>query len=426
MKKREIFKKWILDSLYKRTYISTLSSTIDFYTPKGITARNGDVYFYDDTVHVKYGIPDDMELSSEIEREYVDTLLDMEMDYDMWPERFKDGESVYDNIQKFKTPLRESDDLKQNNFLRKIEIGVNKKITYDWLKLITIKKGKSSMDDTTPLYNYEIHVDGGEDIDWDEQMELGEKISKYHSALFPREGGKASAYYTTYSVLPDGGTTGFTYRKEREVLYLEEKLNESSDKREKLIDFVSQRLYSVTKIIHEEDEGCEWVIDTPWMTDCFDDIYPCRNFYDHVEEFYGLTPAYGKDTMIIVKVWSKYFTLISSKIRNRKLGLTESDQRKQKYFDYIIKDLINDTIIEPGYDGFAIELPFDTMRHSFVPYITMENLSNNISWKEFSTSYGIGGMASEYLEDKYGFNRSDYYKLLDPFWGELKEKIRKS
>ncbi len=108
MNKHQKYKKWVVDDLLKNTLVETYSTTINFTTPKGILQRRDDVSFYDETIQVYYGIPDDYSIISEIENAYREILVDMYYEYDMWPVKFKDGESVYDYLQRTKKPLSES------------------------------------------------------------------------------------------------------------------------------------------------------------------------------------------------------------------------------------------------------------------------------------------------------------------------------
>jgi|TARA_R110000803_G_scaffold193342_1_gene256269 hypothetical protein len=95
------------------------------------------------------------------------------------------------------------------------------------------------------------------------------------------------------------------------------------------------------------------------------------------------------------------------------------DKRKQKYFDYIIKDLMSNTSLKGDMDsGFNVILPFDTL----YPPPVLSTSSYLSTWKTWSNKNGLGILATEYLEDKYGFNRSDHYDLLEPFFSKLKEK----
>jgi hypothetical protein len=201
------YKKWVVDDMLKNTIVEKYSGSINFTTPKGILQRQDDVSFYDDIIQVRYGIPDEYKTIKEIEGAYSDILVDMYWDYDIWPHKFKDGESVYDYLQRTKKPI------------------------------------------------------------------------------------------------------------------------------------------------------------------------------------------------------------------------AESNNRKQKYFDYIIKDLINDTELVGGssYGGIEVFLPFDTLSNSYPPILSIHNSWK--SWREFSSEFGLAMMAAEYLEVRYGFNRSDHYELLEPFWLKLKEKV---
>jgi len=108
MDKHQKYKKWVVDDLLKNTLVEVYSSSINFTTPKGILQRRDDVSFYDETIQVYYGIPDDYSIISEIENAYREILVDMYYEYDMWPVKFKDGESVYDYLQRTKKPLSES------------------------------------------------------------------------------------------------------------------------------------------------------------------------------------------------------------------------------------------------------------------------------------------------------------------------------
>ncbi len=82
MNKHQKYKKWVVDDLLKNTLVETYSTTINFTTPKGILQRRDDVSFYDETIQVYYGIPDDYSIISEIENAYREILVDMYYEYD--------------------------------------------------------------------------------------------------------------------------------------------------------------------------------------------------------------------------------------------------------------------------------------------------------------------------------------------------------
>jgi hypothetical protein len=124
MDKQEKYKKWVVDDLLKNTLVEVYSSSINFTTPRGILQRQDDVCFYDETIQVLYGIPDDYKIIKVIEQTYRDILVDLYYDYDIWPVKFKDGESVYDYLQRTTRPLTESlsdEEIEHEKLLRKKE-----------------------------------------------------------------------------------------------------------------------------------------------------------------------------------------------------------------------------------------------------------------------------------------------------------------
>lgn len=153
MSASEKFIGWVVDELLKNTYIEKYKY-INFVTPKGIIHREGEnPYFYDDTVQMKYGIPDDYTFYSRIEETYVDILMDLEMDYDMYRWKFKDGESVYDYLVRNegrgkKKELKESD-MNYQKFIAKV--------TDDLIKKTKWKK----IDDHWTLFHFPFKGKGG-------------------------------------------------------------------------------------------------------------------------------------------------------------------------------------------------------------------------------------------------------------------------
>jgi hypothetical protein len=99
MGKKENFLTWIVNRLLKNTFVSKLDM-IDFDTPQGVRYHMGEVTFYGDSIEVMYGIPDDWETIKKIEFTYKNILLDLDLDYGMYPNTFKEGESVYDHIMR--------------------------------------------------------------------------------------------------------------------------------------------------------------------------------------------------------------------------------------------------------------------------------------------------------------------------------------
>jgi hypothetical protein len=154
MSASEKFINWVIDELLKNTYIEKYKF-INFITPKGIIHREGEnPYFYDDTIHMKYGIPDDYQLMKTIETTYVDILLDLESDYDMYRWKFKNDESVYDHLMRNKKkPLKEFDE-KYRKFVDSVTDDLIQKTK--WEKF----EGFSSDDDWT-LFHLPFKTKGG-------------------------------------------------------------------------------------------------------------------------------------------------------------------------------------------------------------------------------------------------------------------------
>jgi hypothetical protein len=117
MDNQKKYMQWVIDDLLKNTFIIKYGGSVGFDSPKGILISDGVPSFYDETIQVYYGIPDDYKIINIIERKYIDIIEDVAMDYDIWRWRYKDGESVYDHLKRMDGPM----DLELNESLSREE-----------------------------------------------------------------------------------------------------------------------------------------------------------------------------------------------------------------------------------------------------------------------------------------------------------------
>jgi hypothetical protein len=87
---------YVVKDLLKQTTAEVYSDSVNYYTPRGIIQRDGDIYMYDDQIANKYGLPDEMEVYNYVDGKYKDILLDLEYDIGYALPKPKRDESIYD------------------------------------------------------------------------------------------------------------------------------------------------------------------------------------------------------------------------------------------------------------------------------------------------------------------------------------------
>jgi hypothetical protein len=101
---------YVVKDLLKQTTAEVYSDSVNYYTPRGIIQRDGDIYMYDDQIANKYGLPDEMEVYNYVDGKYKDILLDLEYDIGYALPKPKRDESIYDFLKRVRKPMNESQD----------------------------------------------------------------------------------------------------------------------------------------------------------------------------------------------------------------------------------------------------------------------------------------------------------------------------
>lgn len=178
-------------------------------------------------------------------------------------------------------------------------------------------------------------------------------------------------------------------------------LNESEDKRNKYINFVIDDLINNTKIEYERGRRRVYI---PFLNQSVFHI-PFRStpppfppFSKYCKDRYGLT---GND---LDYVWEQYVTTIKDKISNKD-NINESDDKKERFINYVINDLVDRTKIEYVKEG-KVYFPFisGTKHHPFTNlYLSPDFFSESpAAFSDYCYDhFGLTGDESNYVWRQY-------------------------
>ena len=196
----------------------------------------------------------------------------------------------------------------------------------------------------------------------------------------------------------------------------EKPINESEDKRKRFLDKILNWLVDETEIDYEDRTWLPTFIDTGntflnsplfpitplEISNLF--INPLTLFYDYCEVTYGL------DHEEIVYVWGKYRVIILKKINGGK-PINESEDKLEKYFNYVIDDLIKRTKhwLHPG-NPLHIGITFPFYKDETQFYYTEYELKG---WLD--SGWLVGTEDIKYLTNQYGLTEDECDRVMDMY-----------
>jgi hypothetical protein len=133
-------------------------------------------------------------------------------------------------------------------------------------------------------------------------------------------------------------------------------------------------------------------------------LFPTVRFYDYCRKTYDLSVEE------IEYLWSKYSTIIIDKFNNEK-PLNESEDKLEKYFNYVIDDLIKRTkhwTKPSNRDHIGVTFPFyeDEIEFYYIEYEIEEWLHRG--WL-------VGTDDIKYLTNQYGLTEDECRRVMDMY-----------
>ena len=196
----------------------------------------------------------------------------------------------------------------------------------------------------------------------------------------------------------------------------EKPLNESDDKRKRFLDKILNWLVDETGIDYEDRTWLPTFINTGItfnssplfpltpleISNLF--INPLTLFYDYCEDTYGL------DHEEIVYVWGKYRVIILKKINGGK-PLNESEDKLEKYFNYVTDDLVKRTKHwrhpgNPLHVGVMFPFYYDELEFYYDEYELEEWLHRG--WL-------VGTDDIKYLMSNYGLTEDECERVMEVY-----------
>ena len=130
-------------------------------------------------------------------------------------------------------------------------------------------------------------------------------------------------------------------------------------------------------------------------------LFPIVRFYDYCRKTYDLSVEE------IEYIWHKYTIIIIDKFNNEK-PINESEDKLEKYFNYVIDDLIKRTKhwLHPKYVGMTF--PFYEDETQF--YYTEDELKG---WLD--SGWLVGTEDIKYLTNQYGLTEDECDRVMDMY-----------
>ena len=213
----------------------------------------------------------------------------------------------------------------------------------------------------------------------------------------------------------DEGEQLYVWEKYRKLLGFKMRnmmINESDDRRknflDKVVDFIvkdTSMEYSVINYV-----SYPWDPETPLLFNSQTDLkYSHDYFREYVIETYGLTLMDE-----VLYVWEELRRKIGEKLFTGDT-INESDDKRQKYLDKILKWFVDDTMID--YGTGVIVYPFSPIGPTGKPLPSfIDDLKNKLSWGMSSDvqitcrdTYGLNYDETKYIWDKYKTIIKDRY-----------------
>ena len=180
------------------------------------------------------------------------------------------------------------------------------------------------------------------------------------------------------------------------------------EKRKRFLDKILDWLVDETEIDYEDRTWLPTFIDTGNTLFPITPLHrfllvinPLTLFYDYCEDTYGL------DHEEIVYVWGKYRVIILKKINGGK-PLNESEDKLEKYFNYVVEDLIKRTEYWRRYDNpsqLVVMFPFYGDLEIYYTEYEIEEFLHGEGWL-------VGNDDIKYLMSNYGLTEDECRRVM--------------